>query len=288
MIKFVKCPRIIPQTVLQHCRCNFSKESETNIPKKVQETDENGTAQKKYDPKDVTKDDMKWRTAWHQKEGQYYSMLRTFYKEDNQRSLLQSLQTPIDLSPSTIKKWWAKNKEEQNVVYQSYIPMRNQMLGNELAAAHFIVHRGGSVKFFNEDKWIKANEYKEYNLPRFYEEDKILQGIDCTDMSLVYEGLVNLRDLKQVEWLSLNGCEYIDDWCIDKISHIFSHSLLYLDLRNCSNITVKGLGALYKMRNLKILYLDDFLRSTTYEMTCLLLQEANPELEIKSDPVVFE
>ncbi|RZB40342.1 ATP synthase subunit s-like protein, partial [Asbolus verrucosus] len=235
----------------------------------------------KYDPKNVTKADMKWRTPWHQKEGHHYSTLRSFYSEDNQTNLLKLLQTPIDLSPSAIKKWWAKKQEYKEIVLQSYLPERNQILGNELAAAHFIVHRGGAVKFYTQDKWIKANENQEYKLPRFYEEDKILQAIDCSNMNLYYEGLLNLRDLKKVEWLSFNGVEQFDDWCLDRISNLFSHSLIYLDIRNCPNYTERGLGALYKMENLKILCIDDLLMTTSFEMTCLMLQEVNPHLDIQ-------
>lgn len=288
MIK-LRFSRSLPNFFLQHCKlCSSKNVNEGNVSDSFQKKEDKDIVPKKYDPKQVSKEDMQWRTNWHQKDSQFNRFLRTFYKEENNRSILHRLQKPIDLSPSNVKKWWIQKTEEKEKIMQSYIPQRHQILGNELAAAHFIVHRGGSIKFFNEDKWIKANKYNEYNLPRFYEEEKVLEAIDCTDMKLVYEGFENLRDLKRVEWLSLNGCEKIDDWCMDRICGIFNHSLIYLDLRNCPKITYRGLGALYKMRKLKTLYLDDFFRSTTYEMTCLLLQEANPQLNIKSDPVVFE
>ncbi|CAH1179384.1 unnamed protein product [Phaedon cochleariae] len=285
MLNLYKNIRISHQPVLKQCICKLSSDRDTNSPRKIIPQDDE-VMPRVYDKKEIDK--LKWRTPWHQKEGEHYSFLRTFYKEDSKRRLLQRLQTPIDLSPSGIKKWWANKTELKEIILQSYIPERNQTLGNELAAAHFIVHRGGAIKFFDEDVWIKANEMNEYTLPRFFDEDKFLQAIDCADMKLHYEGLVNLRGLKNVEWLSLNGCEHMDDWCLDMISNIFSHSLLYLDLRNCSNISDKGIGALYKMEKLKILYLDDFLRSTTYELTCLLLQEIRPDLDIRSDPVTFD
>lgn len=152
-----------------------------------------------------------------------------------------------------------------------------------MAAAHFLVHRGGAIKFHNEDKWIKFEKYKYNSLPIHYDSTKVLQAIDCSEMNIYYEGLVNLRGLKNVEWLSFNGCEHIDDWCLDRISNIFSHSLIYLDLRDCPNITERGIGALYKMKKLKLLYLDDLLKDTRFEMTCLLLQEVNPSLDIRSE-----
>lgn len=274
------------------CHCKYSDQASSNTSKddgnRHTPTESTKIVPKEYNPKDVTKEDTQWRTPWHQKDGNYYGFLRTFYKEDNNVDILKALQTNIDLRPSAIKKWWNKKSEESEILAQGYIPERNETLGNELAAAHFIVARGGAVKFHHDDKWIKADEHGNYNLPRFYTEGKVLEAIDCTDTNLYYEGLFNLEELQDVKWISFNGCEKVDDWFIDKVSNVFSHSLVYLDLRNCNNITPNGVGALYKMNNLKILYLDDFLRSTTYELTCLLLQEVNPSLDIKSDKVTFE
>ncbi|XP_044269722.1 distal membrane-arm assembly complex protein 2 [Tribolium madens] len=274
-----------------HCACYSAlkqpkpEEPDETLSKPVeppkQADNKPAVTEQKYDSKLVTKEDMKWRTPWHQREASFYSTLRTFYSEHNQNDLLKLLQTPINLTPSAIKKWWTEKKEFKEMMLQSYIPERNQTLGNELAAAHFIVHRGGAVKFYNEDWWIKANKYNEYKLPRFYQEDKVLQAIDCTDMNLFYEGLVNLKDLKQVEWLRFSGVEKFDDWYLDRISNMFRHSLVYLDIRDCPNYTERGLGALHRMEKLKILCIDDMLMTESFEMTCLLLQEVNPDLDIK-------
>lgn len=231
----------------------------------------------------ITKKDMEWRTPWHEVEGQRYTFLRTLYSEDSNTKLLKFLQSPIDVSPAGIKKWWAKKQETKTILMQHYIPERNQTLGNELAAAHFVVFRGGAVKFYTEDKWIKADEWNQYSLPVHYEAEKVLQAIDCSDMDLYYEGLINLQKLQKVEWLSLNGCEHIDDWCIDRISNIFSDTLLYLDIRNCPGISYRGLGALYKLENLKILNVDEVLPYNAFEMTCLLLQDLNLSLDIRTD-----
>ncbi|KAF2900179.1 hypothetical protein ILUMI_06011 [Ignelater luminosus] len=229
----------------------------------------------------ITKKDLQWRTPWHEKEGQHYSFLRSMYSEESNTSMMKFLQTPINLSPAAIKKWWAKKQEFKDIWMQQYIPERNETLGNELAAAHFVVHRDGAVKFFGEDRWIKKNEYNQYSLPKHYQADKVLQAIDCSRMNLYYEGLVNLRNLHQLEWFSINGCQHMDDWCMDRISNIFSESLLYLDVRDCPKITERGIGALYKMKKLKILYVDDILCSSAFELTCLMLQDINPDLDIR-------
>ncbi|KAF5272927.1 hypothetical protein FQR65_LT04856 [Abscondita terminalis] len=228
---------------------NDKKPKEIELSKKVQLTNE------------VTKKDLQWRTPWHEKEGQHYSFLRAFYSEHSNTSLLKLMQTPINLRPKAIKEWWLRRMDRQNMLMQQYIPERNEILGDELAAAHFIVYRGGAVKFMDEDKWIKANELNQYSLPSHYDSEKFLQAIDCTGVNLYYEGLENFRNLKKLEWINLSGCVNMDDWAMDRI--------------------IRGLGALYSLKELKILYVDQMLPYNSFEMTCLMLQDILPNLDIR-------
>ncbi|CAG9768525.1 unnamed protein product [Ceutorhynchus assimilis] len=280
MIKlFSKRP--ITRIVSNQCSCNrFSTKNESTSPKDTNTK----TAVKPYKSKELKKEDLEWRSRPNVR---YYDFLRTFYKEDNNVTTLTWLQQPIDFSPSSIKKWWHRKKEFEDTFLQQYIEERHNILGPELACAHFIVFRGGAVKFHNDNKWIKAVN-GEYVLPTKYQKNMYLQAIDCSNMSLRYEGLDNLRDLNNVEWLSFKNCKHIDDFCMDVVSNIFSHSLRYLDLRDCMGVTERGLGAVYKMPELNILYLDDLLKDTRYELTCLLLEELNTKLIIKSDVVEFD
>ncbi|XP_017774789.1 PREDICTED: ATP synthase subunit s-like protein [Nicrophorus vespilloides] len=284
MYKLIRSLRNLPATGgVQVARCSTSEKNV--VPKKMMPGDlvktPKVTREEIARSNETTAGDMSWRTPWHEKEGQYYSMLKAFYSEDNQTNVLKMIQQPINLTPNSIKNWFAKRKVKTNIALQQYIPERNATLGNDLAAAHFTVYRGGAVKFFDSDKWIKANKFNEYDLPTIFTEDLYLQAIDCTDMDLYYEGLINFKELHGVEWLSLNGCQNLDDWALDRVGHVFSHSLLYLDLRNIPLITHRGIGALSKMDKLKILYVDNIFASREFEMTCLMLQELKPDLDIR-------
>ncbi|KAI4469745.1 mitochondrial atp synthase coupling factor b [Holotrichia oblita] len=273
--------RILPVVNTQICLYTETSKDVKPITPDVELAKQSAVSGRETSSEVTSSDSIKWRTPWHQKEGQYYSVLRTFYSEHNNTKLMKLIQAPIDLSPSAIRRWWADKKKFNQVVMQQYIPERNRTLGNELAAAHFIVYRGGSVKFFGQDFWIKANQFNRYQLPNRFEADWQLQAIDCSGMELHYEGLVNLRDLEKIEWFSVRGCENMDDWCMDRISNIFARTLLYLDIRDCPNITHRGLAALVKMSKLKIVYLDDITYTNEYEMTCLMLQQVLPDLDIR-------
>lgn len=251
---------------------NYSRKSiePTEYPKK--ESDDN-----------VTKDSLQWRKEWANKEGHWYSKFKVFSSEENSVDIIKFFQTKIDLSPSVVKAWWVDRQLEKEKMMQAYIPERNQILGNDLAAAHFLVHRQGAVKFYGENEWVKQDEDGEYKLPNLFVAGKIVEAIDCSGMNLHYEGLDNLRGLKKMNWLSINKCQYMDDWCMDRISSIFRDTLTYLDIRNCPKITDRGIGVLYRATNLKTLYVDNKTASVSIELTCLMLQELLPELQIKEE-----
>lgn len=233
-----------------------------------------------YPKEEVTKESLQWRTTWSEK-GEWYSKLNIFASEHNNVDVIKFLQSPIDFWPSTIIKWLKKRRDHIEKHLQQYIPERNAILGNELAAAHFIVYRGGAVKFFGEPNWVKKNENDEYNLPSKYVPNKIVQAIDCSNVYLFYEGLDNFRNLQKIEWLKLKGCENMDDWCMDRISGSIP-TLKYLDIRNCKNITERGIGALYRTKKLETLLIDDMTKTKSLELTCLMLLELLPRLKIKS------
>ena len=51
--------------------------------------------------------------------------------------------------------------------------------------------------------------------------------------------------------LILKNCENIDDFCLSRL-YLFSDTLEFLDISGCSLVTDNGLGALYKLKWVKI------------------------------------
>lgn len=98
-------------------------------------------------------------------------------------------------------------------------------------------------------------------------------------MELYYEGLENLRRLKNLKFLSFHNVITFDDWCLDRVSGSEFNSLEILDLSG-TNITERGLGSLYRIPSLKLLILDDPKKDKSYELTCAMLEEIIPNLKI--------
>jgi len=160
-----------------------------------------------------------------------------------------------------------------------YIPERHQYLGPDLATAHFIVFRGGSVKFHKGKKWVKKNEEDEYDLPDKKVEGLHLKAIDASGMNLHYVALDNLVHLDHLKWLSLADCQNVDDWYLDTISGEFE-GLEYLDISGCKKVTHLGIAILGRLTNLKELHLNNMTDSVEYKLACLSLEELLPELKL--------
>ncbi|KAJ9596876.1 hypothetical protein L9F63_012132 [Diploptera punctata] len=112
-------------------------------------------SESKPDPK---KDPTAWRTPWAKREGEWYSVFNMFAPEKNNSiDLISFLQRKIDLRPEAVRKWWKKFKHDSTILDMRYIPERHEILGSDLAAAHFLVHRGALVRFKGSSTWNKKS-----------------------------------------------------------------------------------------------------------------------------------
>lgn len=174
--------------------------------------------------------------------------------------------------------WWNNKVMKYRKFMQKYIYNKNESLGPDLATAKFVLRIGGRVKFINQNDWID----KEYlhRIPKDYDPEFVLEGVDLRGYPLYYENLKNICNLYHLKWLILRSCSTINDWSIDKLAAEYP-TLEYLDISDCKHVTDRGLQALYRMPNLKQLVVTDFSKTAAFELTCLLLQEINPYLNYR-------
>lgn len=180
---------------------------------------------------------------------------------------------------NTVKEWRKNKLIKQEIEDQRFIPERFQILGSDLAAAHFIIYRGGSVGFKDQENWIRKDKNGNYSLPSKFVPNLYLEEIDASGTGLLYEGLSNLEYLYYLKSLNLSNCLKIDDWCLDRLT-IFRTTLEHLNISNCPNITERGLSSLYRLRNLKTLNLSNLQNVNHLELVCLLLEDVLPNCKI--------
>ncbi|KRY77426.1 Protein disulfide-isomerase [Trichinella pseudospiralis] len=185
----------------------------------------------------------------------------------------------LDLSPSTIRQYYRYENLISLQYDQRFLPERHLLLGPDLAAAHFIVHRGGAVKFFNDSRWHRVNSKGEYVLPGRKLPDLYIEGIDASNMALMFEGLSNLVNLEKIRFLSLKNCEYVNDWCMSQMKQ-FENTLEFLDLSYCSKLTADGLSALSCLKKLKYLRLEGLDQVKNIGVVAVRLEDTIPQLQV--------
>lgn len=133
----------------------------------------------------------------------------------------------------------------------------------------------------NKPKWLKRTDDQDYTtqLPSRFDADWSLEAIRCDGMELYYEGLENVRRLNHLKFLSFRNVKPFDDWCLDRVSGSEFSALEVLDISG-TQITERGLCALYRIPTLRVLIVDDPQVNKTFEFTCAMIEELLPEIKI--------
>jgi len=154
-------------------------------------------------------------------------------------------------------------------------------LGPDLAAAHFLCHRNCRVRFRGHKDWTEVDERGNLDIPAIYVKGWYIEAIDAAEAMLVYEGLQNLRNLQHLKFLDLSYCPHIDEYCLDRITGEFHHSLEYLNISGCRKVNWNGLEVLWRCSNLKVLVIKDMDHVQDLTLICLLLLDVLPNLKIQ-------
>uniref|UniRef100_A0A8R1EB12 ATP synthase subunit s-like protein n=1 Tax=Caenorhabditis japonica TaxID=281687 RepID=A0A8R1EB12_CAEJA len=184
----------------------------------------------------------------------------------------------IDHSLDNVRRY-KRYKSFQHMQYdQRVIPERLLFLGADLAAAHFLVHRGAAVKFVGDDVWYKKDKYNRYSLPGRKVDNLFIEAIDASGTQIMFEGLENLENLEHLRLLRLANCEFIDDWSVGRIGGLLPN-LEMLDLSGNHRISAKGLMGLKSSKKLKYLRLEG-MDSRNIGKSAILLEETLPNLTV--------
>lgn len=160
---------------------------------------------------------------------------------------------------------------------QSYKMDRVSILGEELSASHFILMRGGAVKFYGSDFWHKSKD-GEVGLPNRYTDGMVVEAIDASGTQLLYEGIENFAYLKALRHLNVSNCPNFDDFCLNGLQLL--KNLETLDISGCPLIKDNGLACLHHLKNLKLLNIADLPNVKNPELMTLLLEEELPNCTI--------
>jgi len=108
-----------------------------------------------------------------------------------------------------------------------------------------------------------------------------IEAIDASSSKLVYEGLQNLKNLHYLKELDLSYSEFIDEWCVDRITGEYHNTLEVLNISGCRKVDWNGLELLWRLANLKTLVIKDMEHVKDLTLICLMLLDVLPKLKIE-------
>lgn len=190
--------------------------------------------------------------------------------------LLQALIDPVWFKQETHRKG-----RRYLVRSQVFVKERLLALGPDLAAAHFLCHNNCRVRFKGHTEWTELAEDRTLDIPAMYVPGWFVEAIDAAEAMIVYEGLQNLRNLHHLKELDLSYCPYIDEWCMDRITGEFHHSLEVLNISGCAGVNWNGLEVLWRCSKLKVLVIKDMEHIQDLSLLCLMLLDVIPGLKIQ-------
>lgn len=183
-----------------------------------------------------------------------------------------------DWSLKSIASWYDRKRIDFQKYNQRYIQDRVKTLGSDIAVAHFVVYRGGAIRFQGQDNFIQwTNKREDYNknLPENYNPKYFVEAIDASGLKFYYQGLENFKNLYKLKWLSLRNNPVLDNWCLDYIGYAIPN-LEYLDISMCPQVTAAGIAGLQKLTKLKALVINS--NNIEVQMACFALEDIIPEL----------
>lgn len=193
------------------------------------------------------------------------------------RLLSRAVQSAVGQREGSRRHFWGW----LNAVFNKVDYERIKAVGPDRAAAEWLLRCGAKVRFQGFDRW-----QHDYNgLPTGALGRYKIQAIDATESCIMYRGFDHLDDLKHVEEIKFNKCNYIEDGCLERLSSIenLQETVNRMEVVSCGNVTDKGLVALHQLRNLEHLFLSDLPGIKDRQTTVDRLQTALPRLDISLD-----
>ncbi|XP_074872326.1 distal membrane-arm assembly complex protein 2 [Carettochelys insculpta] len=174
--------------------------------------------------------------------------------------------------------WSAKLRERNLRRKNAYCGYIKKLYGDDIAAAYFVLSRGGGVRFQGQENWFRADRRGKYSTDFLELRNVPVVAVDLAGSIVNYNGLDNLVQLKALTSLDLSRCPHVDDWVLTRL-HVFADTLEELSLAGCPQVTDRGLACLHHLEHLRRLDLSH-LPVPNAALIQLLVEDMLPRCEV--------
>lgn len=195
--------------------------------------------------------------------------------------IFRIIQADIEFTGPGLKKFFKKSILKAQKDNQQFSPSMLKEFGSDLLAGNFVLLNNGKVKYKNIDRWLGSSTGEDDEvLPKTFDANYIITGIDLSDVRIHYEGLNNFENCKRIRTAIFQRSPLFDEWYVDRLTHLLPE-LEYFDLSDCPKVNERALEAMYRFGRLKTLIVTNHKKTATFELTCMMLEDVIPGLRVK-------
>lgn len=142
-----------------------------------------------------------------------------------------------------------------NYVFNRVSDKRRKEVGPDRACAEWLMKNGAFIRWVGNPEFV--SHYNLLPLDKKIEGNFYIEEVKANSKaSIMYYGFRNFEGCNHISKVTFDDVNTIDDRAMNKLSYL-QHTLKYLYIGNCKNVTAEGLIPLTKLQNLKLLHLKN-------------------------------
>lgn len=142
-----------------------------------------------------------------------------------------------------------------NYVFNWVSQSRRKEVGPDRACAEWIMKNGAFIRWVGQSEFV--SHYNLLPLDKKVEGTFYIEEVKAdSQASIMYFGFSNFEGCNHVSKITLDNVKTIDDRAIKRLDYL-KHTLKYLYIGDCRNVTAASLPHLTQLHNLKLLHLKN-------------------------------
>jgi H+-transporting ATP synthase F0 complex subunit s len=153
---------------------------------------------------------------------------------------------------------------------------RIKAIGPDRSCAEWLLRCGASMRWMGQETFVT-----DFNrLPSGEMQSNVIEAIEAVEAGIMDVGFDHFDGCKHIRRVRFHHLPYFDDEALQLLIDKLKHSLEYLELTSCGDITDRGLTSITQLELLKTLILQDLPEVRNKDKCYKTLKDGLPSCDI--------